>query len=181
MQQLVGVYNQVMKTLGELRGSVLASERGALRSFESQFRSILNAKAGDGSLFSFASELGITTGRDSRLSLNTTVFNQALQTDPNGVADLFANDTSGLAARFEALAANLTGAGGALDSREQSLKSRIDRISTARSNMAFRLTAKEAALVQQYAALDSLVASLNTTSGFLSTQFARLSANGNRQ
>lgn len=177
VNQFIGVYNQVVKTISELRGNVLASERGALNSLSQQFRNILNEKAGNAERYSFASELGLTTGLDGRLTLNTTIFNNALAQDAEGVADMFANDASGLAVRFENLAKSFVDAGGVLNNREVSLRSRIDDIRDERVNLEYRLTLKEQALVSQYSALDSLVATLNTTSSYLTTQFAALSGN----
>ena len=177
VQQFIGVYNDVVKTIAEMRGSVLKSERGALLSLEAQFRAILNSGADGSTQFSFLSELGVTTGLDGRLSLNNTVFNAALTSDADGVAALFTDPDSGWAARFGSLAGSLLDAGGMLDNREQSLKARIDDLKDARRNLEFRLTQREAALLKQYSALDTLVAQLNTTSSYLSTQLEQLAAN----
>ena len=66
------------------------------------------------------------------------------------------------------------GAGGVLDSRETSLNARIRALGTARANLEARLVRKEEALVQQFSALDALVAGLTTTSNFLGTQLDQL-------
>jgi len=70
-----------------------------------------------------------------------------------------------------------------LDSRETSLNARIRELASARSNLEARLVRKEEALVQQFSALDALIAGLNTTSSYLSTQLdqlAQLSGSSNR-
>ena len=99
-----------------------------------------------------------------------------MDNDPDGIADLFGNASTGLATRFEALADNLLAAGGMLSSRENSINSQIREIEDRRSALEFRLVAKEAALVQQFSALDALLANLTATSDFLTTQLDQSAA-----
>lgn len=182
--QFIGAYNEVMSTLEELSGNGLAEERSALRSLETQFRGILNSKAGTAEKFSFLFELGVSTERDGTLSLDASVFDSALASDPVGVADMFSNASTGLATRMNNLATDLIGAGGMLESRETTLNARIRDIGTARINMQARLDRKEAALVDQFSALDALLAGLTTTSNFLETQLdqlAQLNKSSNRR
>lgn len=174
VNQFIGVYNEVMKTMAQMRGDVLATERASLLNLEAQFRGILNTAAETNSVFDFLFEIGVSTKLDGTLELNGTVFQSALENDPDGLPDLFANATGGLATRMEALAGSLLEAGGLLDSREQSINSQLDDIETRRANLEFRLQQKEATLIDQFTALDTLVARLNTTSSFLTTQLAQL-------
>ena len=89
---------------------------------------------------------------------------------------MFAGASNGLATRFTALADRLNEAGGLLDSRETTLNSRIRDLEDDRADIQFRLQRKEAALVQQFSALDALIAQLNTTSSFLSSQLDQIAA-----
>lgn len=175
VNQFIGVYNEVIGTLAELRGGVLAEERSSLVSLEGQFRAVLNTPSG-GDAFDFLFELGVETERDGTLSLNAATFDSALEFDPKGVAEMFAGATNGLATRFTALADRLNEAGGLLDSRETTLNSRIRDLEGDRADIQFRLQRKEAALVQQFSALDALIAQLNTTSSFLSSQLDQIAA-----
>ncbi|MGR8918982.1 MAG: flagellar filament capping protein FliD [Gammaproteobacteria bacterium] len=176
VQQFLGVYNEVVNTIADLRGNVLAEERTSLISLEAQFRSVLNSAAGDSELFSFLFEIGVSTQLDGTLTLDSKVFRSALDDDPEGVADMFSNPDTGLATRFDALAGRLTEAGGLFDGREQSLNSQIRQIESRRINLEARLVRKEESLVEQFSALDALVASLNTTSSFLTTQLEQIAA-----
>ena len=101
----------------DLKSDVLSSDRTSLRSLESQFRAILNTAADTTSDFEFLFELGIATELDGSLSLDTTIFESALASDPDGVAELFANDPEGIAFRLEDLADTLLQAGGLFDGR----------------------------------------------------------------
>ncbi len=176
VQQFISTYNEVISVLGELRRSVLADERSSLLSIEAQFRGVLNTKSSGSDQFTFLFELGVSTGLDGKLSLNATTFNSALNSDPEGIAAIFANSTDGLATRFEALAESFISAGGLFDNREQSLNSQIRRVENARTSLEFRLVQKEQALVQQYSALDALLANLTATSSFLTTQLDQIAA-----
>jgi flagellar hook-associated protein 2 len=174
VQQFIGVYNELKKTTTDLRTKVLAEERGSLLNLEAQFRAILSSAGGTSTEFSRLAEIGVITKLDGSLELKTTVFEAALNADPAGMADLFSNPSNGLAVRLDALASGLLEAGGMLDSREQGLKARIDDTRDARTNLEFRLGRKEAALVDQFSALDSLLAQLNATSNYLATQLTIL-------
>ncbi|MEQ8231002.1 MAG: flagellar filament capping protein FliD [Gammaproteobacteria bacterium] len=175
VNQFIGLYNEVIKTVSELRGGVLEEERSSLNSLERQFRAVLNTPSG-GEAFDFLFELGVETQRDGSLSLNAQTFDSALAFDPEGVAAMFADADNGLAKRFVSFADRLTSAGGLLDGRETSLNSRIRTVEDKRGNIEFRLQQREAALIDQFSALDALVAQLNTTSSFLTSQLDQLAA-----
>ena len=89
---------------------------------------------------------------------------------------MFSNADNGLATRFAAFADTLIGSGGLLDSRENTLNRQIRDTESARTNLEFRHTQKEAALVAQFSTLDALIATMNTTSSFLSTQLEQIAA-----
>lgn len=174
VNQLIGTYNEVVSLLSEMRSDVLSTERASLLNLESQFRAILNTSGETTSKFDFLFEVGVSTKLDGTLELDTSVFQSALESDPDGIPDLFSHGAGGVATRLEALAGSLLEAGGLLDSRETSINSQIDGIETRRANLQFRLQQREASLIAQFSALDTLVARLNTTSSFLTTQLDQI-------
>ena len=174
--QFISSFNEVISTMESLKSDVLSTDRASLQSLETQFRAILNTAADTTSDFDFLFELGVATELDGSLSLDTTVFESALASDPEGVAELFAHDPEGVAFRLEDLADSLLQAGALFDSREQSLEAQIDDIGDRRLNLEFRLVQKEASLVATFSALDTLIAQLNTTSSFLSIQLEQIAA-----
>jgi len=178
VQSLISAYNAVFKLTSDLKGKVLSDERGSLLNIESQFRDALHVKSGNSSAFKFLAEIGVTNGANGTgLALNTTIFQEALKKDPEGVASMFTDPTSGAAVRFKAVAKSMLDAGGILPARETSMKARIDANSTARANLEYRLGRKEVALNKQFNTLDALIAGLNTTSSYLTTQLAQFTAN----
>ena len=174
--QFISSFNEVISTMESLKSDVLSTDRASLQSLETQFRAILNTAADTTSDFDFLFELGVATELDGSLSLDTTVFESALASDPEGVAELFAHDPEGVAFRLEDLADSLLQAGALFDAREQSLEAQIDDIGDRRLNLEFRLVQKEASLVATFSALDTLIAQLNTTSSFLTIQLEQIAA-----
>ena len=178
VQQLVGAYNAVFKTTHDLKSKGLKDERGAMSNIESQFRDVLRTKAGNSNAFKFLAEIGLTTGANGTgLTLNTTIFQDALSKDPEGIASLFSDGSTGAIGRFKTLADSLLGIGGILPGREESMKLRIDANATSRANLEFRLARREAALNRQFNRLDTLVGSLHNTSNYLTTQLEQFKAN----
>ncbi len=180
VQQLVSAYNAVFKTTSDLKSKGLKDERSGLLNIESQFRDALRTKAGNSSAFKFLAEIGVTTAaKGTGLAFNPTIFHEALNKDPDGVASLFSDNTTGVIVRFKKLADTLTGAGGALPGREESTKQQIEANKTSRANLDFRLTRREAALNKQFNRLDALMATLNSTSSYLTTQLKQFETNKN--
>ena len=176
VNQFIGTYNEVISVIEELKGDVLRTDRASLLSLESQFSGILNTAGATSGAFQFLFELGVSTQLDGQLTLDTTVLESALASDPDGIADLFSNDLDGIAFRFEALAGTLLEAGGLFDSREENLNQQIKELEDRRLNLEFRLAQKEATLVAQFTALDTLIAQLNSTSSFLTVQLEQIAA-----
>jgi len=167
----VDAFNNVLSTLGSQSNGRLSGD-STLRSIQSQMRDVLNtAPTGLSGIYSSLSELGIKTDpKTGELELNSTDFTEALDADFASVAELFANDDQGFAFRMEALADTMLDTDGIIDSREDGLKERIDRLQDGQADIERRLELKERALRSQYAALDSLVGSLQNTSSFLLQQ-----------
>ncbi len=170
VQRFVDAYNSLVGTIDSLQEGALSGD-GNLRSIEGQLRSVMNtAPQGIDSSFSILGEVGISTERDGKLSFDSSKLADALEADFSGVAELFANDDQGYAFRFAALAENLQGENGVIDTREDGLNSRIDDIELRQDNFEARMELTEQSLRSRYAALDSLLGSLQSTSSFLFQQ-----------
>ena len=178
VQQFIAGYNSVFKTSATLRSSQTA-ERAALFNIEDQFRSVLHAKGNNSAVISRLADLGIASGKDGTLTLNTSMFQAALTKDPAAVTSLFSNPITGIAVRFKALATDLVSGNGALGHRAESTRTAISNNDKAIANLQFRLTKKETTLNQQYTKLDSLLATLNSTSSYLTTQLAQIESISN--
>ena len=115
---------------------------------------------------------------------------QTLTGAPGGPVDglklTVAGDTTGLRGTFgfsqgyayqlNTLASSYLGSGGVITSRTKGLNDTVKDIAAQREKFATRLVDVEARYRKQYSALDTLIASMNTTQSFLTQQLAALSS-----
>ena len=155
------------------RADQLAGD-STLLGIERQMRGILNtAPTGLTGSYNALSQIGIKTDRDTgQLALNSSEFTEALDTDFAAVAELFANDNQGYAFRFDLLVDSMLDDAGLIDNRVDGLNTRVRRLETDQAELERRLDLREVALRRQYAALDQLVGSLQSTSTFLLQNFS---------
>jgi len=161
-------YDPNTKVAGKLQGD------SAVRSLQSQLRTLTQSASGASSLLTRLSSAGIETQRDGSLLVNTTKFNAALA-DPTVVAAAFSNDEAGEAndgfgVRFRSLTTTLTGTGGLLDSRSEGLRNQIKRQEDQIARLEDRVASTEARLLRQYNALDSNIGKLNSLGSYVNQQ-----------
>lgn len=124
--------------------------------------------------FGTLSDLGITADLDGKLSIDDTALDAALDSDLDGVVDFFSAGETGLALRLDSFLEPFLQVGGVLESRRDGLNASIEVINERREALQQRLVAVEARLLRQFNALDSLLAELQSTSGFLQQQLDSL-------
>jgi len=174
VQAFVSAFNDLRGMIGYLSKGDLQGDN-TLISIQSEMRNIFNtAPTGLGTSLQFLSEVGIKTLRTGDLELDTTLLNEKLAEDFNGVAELFASDNQGYAFRLEALADKQLAIDGIIDTREDGINARIGRIDTQIENFEYRMTLTEARYRAQFTALDGLLSSMQSTSNFLSQQLGSL-------
>ncbi|MGB5776468.1 MAG: flagellar filament capping protein FliD [Sedimenticolaceae bacterium] len=168
-RKFVDAYNTLRSEIQALENKNF-SNTSLTRSVSSALRDALNIGAdGLSEGFSALSQVGIkTNAKTGELEFNSKEFGDALNTDFTGVAQLFANDDQGVAFRFDALIDRfLDTKTGPVETRIDSLNERKDGLQDKEADLERRLELKEISLRSQYAALDRLVGSLQSTSGFL--------------
>lgn len=164
----VDAYNEVVNTVNNLRGDGLSSSP-VLTGVTRAMRSVLNtAPTGLTGTFSSLSELGISTNaKTGELEFNSDDFNDALNADFASVADVFADDDQGFAFRLDAMMDFYLDSDGPVDGRVDSLNDRVRSMENRVDTLEGRMILKEQALRSQYAALDSLIGSLQSTGNYL--------------
>jgi flagellar hook-associated protein 2 len=166
--KFVEAYNALLDSADKLAEGNNAA--GSLaRSVESSLRNALNLSAGaiDGT-YTALSQVGIKTNATSgRLEFDSDDFGAALANDFTSVAQLFADGDRGVAFRLDTLAEGMAGNDGLIELRVDSLNDRKRSLQNDELSMESRLELTERAMRAQYAALDSLVGKLQSTSGFL--------------
>ena len=176
VQGFADAYNELRSSLKTLRNGQLEAD-SSLLSIERRVLSVINSPA-NGGVYSVLSEVGLTLQKDGTMSLASTDLKTALQTDFNGVAQLFASDTEGFANRMSSLAGDWLGSGGLLEARTDGLESRIDNLVDRQVSFERNLEAVERRYRTQFSALDALVGQLQGTGQFLTQQLASLPGSG---
>lgn len=168
----VDAYNEVLTAIGTLREGDLNGD-STLSTITRTLRNTLNTQpVGLTGSYSALSQMGIkTNAQTGQLEFNETDFADALDLDFASVAQVFANDSQGFAFRFDTAAEYFLQTDGLIDNRVDGLNDRVSRYEDDQSNIEYRLELKEVALRSQYAALDGLVGSLQSTSTFLFQNF----------
>lgn len=186
--QFVDGYNELkdqLKTLSDPETGLLAFD-SSVRNIQGQLSSILSgvnsdAPTGLQSLF----ELGVSVDNSGYLEISsltlgdksgTQRLDDALESNLRGVGTLFASD-NGIATRLAELTDNYVGDDGTLVERALTLESERSEIQDSRDELDAYIEEYEAGLRKKYAALDSVMAEYQATSGYLTSIFANLNNN----
>jgi flagellar hook-associated protein 2 len=161
------MYNGIKNATAFNSKSALEGD-STLRSFMSQLRAIVTGEVTGGTLTSLY-QAGITSNIDGTLTLDSSTLSSAMATNFSDVAHLF-NSATGFATAFDALATTTLGAGGTIPARITSFQSNISRIGVERTSLEARMKTIEANYRAQFSNLNMLLASLNSTSSYLSLQ-----------
>jgi flagellar hook-associated protein 2 len=164
----LGSYDAATNTAGPMLGNALLS--GTTNQIQQALYSVVNTGS---STYNTLASIGITTNTDGSLSLNSATLSNALATNFSAVSQLFSG-TNGVAA---ALNTQLTGdlsSTGDFASASSTLVQQENALTTQTSQLNAQMSALSASLTQQYSALNVLLSSLQTTSAYLTQQFATL-------
>lgn len=172
VQAFADAFNELRGAIKGFRSDQLEAD-SSLLSIERRMFSILNTPA-SGGVFSVLSEIGLSMQKDGNMTLSSSDLKTALQTDFNGVAQLFADDTQGFAKRLASLADNLLANDGLIETRTDGLEARIDTLADRQIAFERNLEVVESRFRAQFSALDALVGQLQGTSQFLTSQLAQL-------
>ena len=186
VNDFVKAYNALQTTAGTLTAFNADSKTGAalmgdstLRNIQVGIRQVLTSPQSGGAMETL-SEIGVGFEKDGTMSVDSDKLKSALATNLDGVAGLFSSatgSTAGYGKQLSALVDKVTGTGGALkvatDGMNQSLKDLDEQYDA----MQARVDAKVEYYRAQFTQLDLLVSQMNSTSSYLTQQFASLSNN----
>lgn len=185
LQTFVKAYNDVNKLAHDLsaydatnnRASVLTGDSG-LRSVQTALRQLIGTTVGPATLsVRNLSAVGITIQRDGSLEFDTTKFDTAATNSVTDVATLFSSDTTatrGIAVQMSTVLDSMLATNGLLAARTDGINQSIKDIGKQRDALNLRLTEIEKRYRAQFTALDSLVASMQQTSNYLTQQLASI-------
>lgn len=166
------LYSAMKNTTAYKSGSALAGDR-TLQSLQVQMREIAATAVGSGNLTNLF-EVGISFKSDGTMQLDSSKLSTAMNNSFADVAALF-NSSTGFATRFEDWAKGVVGGGGTFESQTTSWNNTIKQLAVQIDAMEVRMTSLESMYRQQYSSLNSLLASMQSTSAYLSQQ---LTSNG---
>lgn len=140
--------------------AVLFGDSG-IRSIASRLRTATNSQAtSTGSVYTSLSSIGITSNSSGKLELDSADLEDAIENDLQGVLDMFANSTDGIAGAFKTAVDDLTDpVDGIIKSRRDGIASRQDSIDDRIASLENRLDRYEQRLIQRYASLETAVSS----------------------
>lgn len=118
------------------------------------------------------SQLGVTSTRDGRFSLDTAKLSSALAKDPDGVATVL----SGFADSVATYAKGASQSGGLLANRHDGAQADVDARQKQYDAMEVRLTRTEARYKAQYSALETAMAGLKSQQSAMTAALSGLTA-----
>jgi flagellar hook-associated protein 2 len=119
-------------------------------------------------------DLGLTTNKDGTFTLDTTVLDKALSSNPQAVAAMFTTGANGVYSTIDdlSLTVNNTTDPNSLAGSISSMQTQQSTITTQLSNIATEQAALRTQLVTQYSALNATVTADKSTQSFLTQQVA---------
>jgi len=166
--QPLGSYDAGTNTAGPMLGNALLS--GTTNQIQQALYSVVNTGS---STYNSLASIGITTNTDGSLSVNNATLTNALSTNFSAVSQLFSG-TGGVATQLNSQITSDLSSTGDFSSASNTLVQQENALTTQTNTLNTQMTALTASLTQQYSALNVLLSSLQTTSAYLSQQFASL-------
>lgn len=163
-------YNAETKKAGALNGDA------GVRSIQSQLRGVFSNPLDGLSGAKSLTDIGIKFGQNGAMSIDSKKLKEALADPTKKINELFAGDgtVTGFAKTLESKIKGMLDSEGILGARTDGINRSIKALENRKEAMEFRLTRIEARYSAQFTSLDGMMASMNTTSSYLSQQLAGL-------
>lgn len=180
VRELIEAYNAIIEYVAEndqitleQDGSDMKPVFGALSdvgvddSLIDSLRSVIRGTSNESGSVRILADLGITTNRDGTLSFDEDTFDNAVSSDPTGVANLLESLGEEFGAPATGTLAQYTKFGGLLDitlnQQSESVRSNQQKL----SDLEKQLSETEQQLITRYAALERIIGSLQSTQSAL--------------
>ena len=184
----VDSYNELKDTMGTLTS--FDAESGAsgellgdatLRSIESRLRGTLSGGVAQGD-FRTLSDIGITLQLDGTLELDDERLDEVISSERGDLADFFTGgeDGVGLSDSLDDTLGAILDDGGLLDNATSGLETRMESLDRQYERTEQSIDATVERYRSQFGQLDSMIASMNQTSSYLTQQFDALNAQLNQ-
>jgi flagellar hook-associated protein 2 len=184
IESFVKAYNDATKSMADLSAYDVSTGKGAVlngdstvRTVQNQLRSLIGSSvAGAPTGSASLTDIGITTQRDGSLAIDSTKLTKALADPTKNLTALFASvgTNRGFGAQMDVVLGRILSPVGTISTHTNGINTSIKDIGKQRDAITLRLTGVEARYRKQFAALDSAMASMTTTSTYLTQQLASL-------
>ncbi len=180
LQSFIDAYNNTIQAVqsqfaitGTTDTTAMLTHDPALRSLETALSNLVMTKVGTGSVSSLA-ELGVETGEDGSLSLDTSKLASALATNPSAVNTIFQQASTGLGATVDNMIQQYTDpVTGILTNDSQGLTKSISQMDDQISSLQLRVNAYHDTLVQRFSDMETIVSKMKTVASYLTAQAAK--------
>jgi flagellar hook-associated protein 2 len=189
IDSFVTAFNSVHKQLDSLTAYDSGTQTGSLltgdataTAIDSKLRAMISGTVAGGIQgLSSLTDIGIGFEKDGTLSVNADRRDKLLNNPTIDVKKLFVKTSDnmvGLASVInDGVSKMILGSDATINQRVDSLKADVTSIGKRKTAESSRLQDVQARYTRQFASLDTLIASMNTTQQFLTQQLASLSAN----
>src|SRR5579871_1092356 len=169
-------YDSATKSAGPLLGDSL------LNNLVRQINETIDSTASmpSGSPFNSLAQLGIVANPDGTLSVDSSKLSTAFTNNFSSVAQLFSG-TGGIATKLNSVLTTFTQPQGIFDQENQTLKQGLTDIANQTTKLNQHLANLQATLLQQYNAMDALVAQLKATGTAAAAQLGSIYYPGEAQ
>ncbi len=171
----IEAYNDIVTFINDQRSAATAGRANVsrdpmVRSLANELRSTLLGQYGAGTLTRLAA-VGVGFERTGKMTLDETVFDDAIASDPTGVQALFAGSgaTSGAFDDLVTLIDGYTASGGLVSSVRQRLTNQVKFVTTRIDALEDRLARRRLQLQAEFTAADQIMSRLNKQSGSLTS------------
>ena len=181
LETFVDAYNTIIKAVqGQLavtketsRSSTLAGD-STVRGLGQALQALGSSAAGASGTIRSLADLGVKTGRDGSLTIDSTVLAAAIARDPAAVNSVFADASTGMARLTSKLVSDYGASGtGLLSLRQSGLEDQIRSMTDQAASLQTRIDAYRDGLVRQFTAMEKVVSQLKAVGNFLTSQDAR--------
>jgi flagellar hook-associated protein 2 len=163
-------FDPATKVAGPLLGDAL------LRGVESSLRREITSRSPSATApYDTLAALGITTGADGKLKVNSAKLTGALDADFGAAARLF-GATDGVGARLATVVDNALKSDGALATRTEGLQATKRSLVKDQESLDQRMALVEARYRKQFIAMDQLLTNLQSTGNYLAQQLQKSSS-----
>lgn len=124
--------------------------------------------------FDSLASIGITTQRDGTLAIDGSKLDKALNSNFDGVAELFGGQ-HGIAKKLDSVLNDMLKTDGLIHNRNETYLEQLKKIDEQKERLEMRVASLEKRLRAQYSAMDMLVATLNSTGDYIQRQMDSIS------